>query len=181
MKGLEGWQLLYSSSEVQKTIWKMSEEIRNTSLSDRLIIIAILKGGCWTAYNLVNHLNNVDDLRIGHLGISSYGNGRKPDQMFVTSTLDLTFEDIHDADVWLVDDIHDTGATMRRSIEIVRLMQPRSLKTATLVNRIKKDGEKPTIAGFEYWGDEFLAGCGMGCGDLYRHYNSIYIVPNRGE
>lgn len=175
------WKTLYDQEKVRCVIRSMASKIlwAHTS-SEQLVIIAILKGGCWTAYNLVNELSGVNDLRIGHLGISSYGNGRRPDQPKITSTLDLSLEDVRGADVWLVDDIYDTGATMQRAREIVQLMQPNQIRTATLVQRIGADSG-PTISGFKYSGDQFLAGCGMGCGELYRHLNSIHIVPATGE
>lgn len=178
------WEVLYGQQQVKIAIRTIAARMFEDLLDagHRLVIIAVLKGGCWTVYNLVNELSGVEDLRIGHLGISSYGNGRKPDQMKVTSTLDLSIEDVQGADVWLVDDIYDTGATIHKAMEIVRLMQPSSLRTATLVRRVPSvDSCGPTISGFEYHGSQFLAGCGMGCGELYRHYNQIYVVPSTGE
>ncbi len=179
---LKDWEVLYNQYEVSRAIRKMADRIQHLSPSQRVVVIAILKGGCWTAYNLVDELSSVEDLRIGHLGISSYGTGRKPDQMKITSTLDLSPEDIQGADTWLVDDIYDTGGTMHKAQEVVRRMLPSSLRTATLVWRVPSvDSDGPSICGFEYHGNRFLAGCGMGCGELYRHYNEIYMVPPTGE
>ncbi len=150
-----------------------------------LVLIAVLKGGVWTTYRLLDALSlYYTDIRVGHMGISSYGNGRKPDQMKVTSTLDLSVEDVQGADVWLVDDIWDTGATMQKAKEIVGLMRPGILKTAVLVRRIGADPlyhDSPDVAGFRYRDNGFLAGCGMGCGEIHRHHDCVYIVPNEGE
>jgi len=178
------WRKLYSSSAVRRAInYDMRSEIMRMSPDQEktLVLIAILKGGVWTTYRLLDALSHYyKDIRVGHMGISSYGNGRKPDQMKVTSTLDLSVEDVRRADVWLVDDIWDTGATMLRAKEIVGLMHPDHLNTAVLVRRMSSDPlfkDRPDVAGFRYQDNKFLAGCGMGCGELNRHFDAIYMVP----
>lgn len=177
------WRMLYGASIVRRVInYDMRSAIMDLSPDPKrtLVLIAILKGGVWTSYRLMDALElYYEDIRIGHMGISSYGNGRRPDQMKITSTLDLSVEDVKDSDVWLVDDIWDTGATMAKAREIVSLMSPASLRSAVLVHRVKEsfDVGAPDVSGFRYNGDSFLAGCGMGCGELNRHFNAIYIVP----
>jgi hypoxanthine phosphoribosyltransferase len=185
----QDWSLLYSQIDVEEAIRNLRLNIAGEVLGrivgkipGTLVLIAILKGGLWTAYQILHHLDNyVKDVRIGHMGISSYGNGRQPDQMKVTSTLDLSIEDVQDSNVWIIDDIWDTGATMMKAFEIISLMKPAHLRTAALVHKINTTGVAelgPTIAGFRYTGDKFLAGCGMGCGEMYRHLSEIYEVPD---
>lgn len=177
------WTELYSSGEIYQVVTHtMPNKISQISSDQRkkLVLIAILKGGVWTTYHLLDGLCRFySDIRIGHMGISSYGNGRRPDQMKITSTLDLSVDDVKDANVWLIDDIWDTGQTMTKAKEIVKLMCPCSLNTAVLVHRDNPEGveERPDVRGLRYTGSEFLAGCGMGCGEKNRHLDSIYIVP----
>ena len=180
------WRTLYDSSKVRRAInYDMRSEVMRISPNQgkTLVLIAILKGGVWTTYRLLDALSlYYEDIRVGHMGISSYGNGRKPDQMKVTSTLDLSVEDVQGADVWLVDDIWDTGATMLRAKEIVSLMHPESLKTAVLVRRVRPEPlyqDSPDVAGFRYHDNGFLAGCGMGCGELHRHHDRVYRSKRR--
>lgn len=180
------WKLLYSSQEVDEVISKnMKSKILRFSPPNPnrpLVIIAILKGGVWAAYKLLDVLScYYKDIRVGHMGISSYGNGRHPDRMKITSTLDLSVEDVQDSEVWIVDDIWDTGATIRKAQDIIKLMKPAYLRTAVLVYRVvppvAPEYPSPDVVGFQYRDTGFLAGCGMGYGELYRHFNAIYEVP----
>jgi len=180
----KGWTILFDHDEVHEAIRRIRLSIIKKDEPKKLVLIAILKGGLWTAYQILRHMSNyVEDVRIGHMGISSYGNGRRPDQMKITSTLDLSIEDVKDENVWVIDDIWDTGATMKKAQEIIGLMNPSHLRTATLVHKVNTNscGEElsgPDVTGFRYIGNGFLAGCGMGCGELYRHYDEIYEVPD---
>jgi len=175
------WQEVYSSFEVTVALGKMSYQIRSGHQHPEipLVLVPILKGGVWTAYQLLDrlssHVEQCPDIRIGHMGISSYGNDRTPGKMKHTSTLDLDTEDFRGADVWIIDDIWDTGDTMGAAFERLSAVIG-SLNTAVLVHRRQFDSldAHPTVAGFIYDGPEFLAGCGMGIGELHRHHPSIY-------
>lgn len=177
------WVQLYSSHAVRCALHSMSKDIvASTEPTEPLVLISILKGGLWTAYQLLYHIADERqfDIRIGHMGISSYGDGRTPGKMKVVHTLDLDVEDVSGGHVWIIDDIWDTGGTMREAQRRVQLMQPGCIETATLVSRVTHSEKVgPSVCGFKYEGTGFLVGCGMGIGELDRHHSSIYVEAKR--
>jgi hypoxanthine-guanine phosphoribosyltransferase len=183
----DNWTKLYSSLEVQKNLDRMAVEMSLCTPSDKpLTLITILKGGLWTAYHLLYRLAGKyphPDIRIGHMGLSSYGNGRVPGEMKVTSTLDLDIKDLQDTYVWLIDDIWHTGQTLEEAKKRIKLMGAEIRGAGVLVFRNQGPSPAwngPGVYGFQYGGPEFLAGCGMGIGELHRHHPEIYREKNHG-
>lgn len=177
-----GWREVYTSLDVECALGRMSHAIRraHTDPVKPLVLVPILKGGLWTAYQLLNRLvsyvDQCPDIRIGHMGISSYGNDQIPGKMKHTYTLDLDTDDLRGSNVWLIDDIWDTGATLRAAWERIPTVYD-SLSTAVLVVRGTLETAKHLdVNGLAYAGSEFLAGCGMGIGELHRHHPSIYAA-----
>ncbi len=155
---------------IQADITQMALRIQSRE-QKRLCFIAIMKGGLFTAYNLYRYLRFEDDSIFGHLGLKSYGDGTKPRPLKITYPLDLSAKDMMGRNVWLIDDIYDTGATMQFADDLLDQYDIESLNSAVLVYK-KRDSSPPLSVGefgFCYEEDDFLVGCGMGIGEEYRY------------
>jgi len=188
---LDGWDQVFSEEDVQNAIGCLSYQIRTHHPSPEvpLVLVPILKGGLWTGYQLLNrlaaHMDQCPDIRIGHMGISSYGNKQISGPLKITHTLDLDNGDLHDSVVWLIDDIWHTGQTLQVAVDRIQAMNyDGQVRTATLVYRQAPTqlagytrSVCPDAYGLQYDGDAFLAGCGMGVGkngEEHRQHSSIY-------
>lgn len=176
---------VFSREEVSTALQNMAGSIRRLSCTvpqRPLVLISLLKGGLWTGYQLLNRIQPLvevfPDIRVGHMGISSYGGGTVPGEVKVTHTLDLSPSDLEGSVVWIVDDIWDSGNTMKVAMDRVKRLGGIDLYTCVLVYRYNGCApdfpNRPNIWGLKYEGSEFLAGCGMGMGELHRHHPSIF-------
>src|SRR5205085_1597106 len=80
--------------------------------------------------DLMRHLNL--PLRLDFIGVSSYGNGKESGDLVFTKELRL---DVRGRDVLIVDDILDTGKTMKRVLEKIRPLKPRRIKVCVLLDK----------------------------------------------
>jgi hypoxanthine phosphoribosyltransferase len=86
-------------------------------------------------------------------------------------------ERLEDRDVLVVDDIADEGATLRAVLEIVSLAEPRSVKTAVLVDKREHRSEPLSLdyVGFEV-GRGWVVGYGMDVEGECRELDWIGVV-----
>ena len=78
--------------------------------------------------------------------------------------------DITGRDVLLVDDIFDTGHTLTEVMELMRGLNPTSLRSAVLLNKTGKQEVdwRPDFVAFDI-PDEFVVGYGLDYNDQYRN------------
>jgi len=156
-----------------------------------LAIIAVLKGGAYTAYEILKLLDNVyleedypnerPDVVIGHIGLESYGEEMKSQgEVKLMTPLDLSRKDIYRRNVVIIDDCIETGSTLEEAKKIIIGYKPQQIYTAVLVDKVssrEKAGAKvPDIVGWQYSGNGFLVGVGMGAGEKYRGLSSLCEV-----
>ena len=79
-------------------------------------------------------------------------------------------QDIENYHVVLVEDIIDTGRTIKEVVEVLNDRSPLSLEVITLVDKpeCRMVEFKPDQALFTV-GDVYVIGCGMDCGEHYRN------------
>lgn len=183
------WELQYTSQQVQYALQDMTNMIVGSSDQKHpLVLVLLLKGGLWTGYNILNLITTMFsgyfvDIRIGHMGLSSYGDQKVPGDVKVVHTLDLDVKDLEESTIWIIDDIWDTGNTMKTACDRVRRMGGTDLNTGVLVYRcggqVQTPPNGPNVYGFKYEGEEFFAGCGMGIGEQHRYHPELYIEKSK--
>ena len=154
------------SSEVNKAISLMANSIAHkTPKVENIVFILILKGGLYVGMKLLDLFPNNP---FGLIGFSSYGKGTEPRKITYTSMLDLSPDYLKGKDVWLIDDVAQTGATFTMATRVLVTVGVRSIHTAALVRKTKYGKFEPDVIGVRYNEDKFLVGCGMGLGEEYR-------------
>ena len=113
-------------------------------------------------------------LRLDFIGVSSYGDGTESRKLVFTKELKL---DVANRDVLLVDDILDTGKTLRAVINKLNGMTPRQVRTCVLLSKkARREYDIPAdYIGFEI-PDEFVVGYGLDYAEKYRNLPSIGIL-----
>jgi len=84
--------------------------------------------------------------------------------------------------VLVVEDIVDTGKTMVKLLEILKQVEPASVKVASLaLKRTPKSiGYVPDYVGFEV-PDKFIVGCAFDYNENYRDLNHVCIINDFGK
>jgi len=180
-------------SSVDVAMMKMAKKIYQIGFP--LAIVAILKGGAYTAYEVLKLLNTIEagstikfpvqeewrDIVIGHIGLESYGDEMKSrGEVKLMTPLDLSRDCIRGRKVVIIDDCIETGVTLNEAERILMGYNPLEISTAVLVDkatlRMRNNMKLPDIVGWTYIGEGFLAGCGMGAGERYRELSTICEV-----
>ncbi len=133
------------------------------------MIVGVLNGTFPFVADLVRAMDSVVETEF--LALSRFGEGGR-----VRVTHDVGI-DLFDRDVVLVEDIVDTGLTLRTLLAQLAARRPRSLTTVTLLDkRPRRLVEVPVdLVGFEI-GDEFVVGYGMDWEGLHRNLPDIHVV-----
>jgi len=156
-----------------------------------LAIVAVLKGGAYTAYEVLKLLDYIyverdhnpnkvrPDIVIGHIGLESYGDAMKSQgEVKLMTPLDLSRDCIRGRKVVIIDDCIETGNTLDEAIKIISGYDPLEIYTAVLVDKValRMMRRAPDIVGWSYTGKGFLVGCGMGAGEKYRGLPDLHEV-----
>ena len=150
---------------------KISDDYRGSDKN--LILIAILKG---SVVFLSDLMRNIDiDLNIDFMVVSSYGASTESSgNIKIIKDLDIN---IRDYDLLIVEDILDSGRTLSKLIDILKMRDPKSLKVCTLLD---KPDRRVCNVDLDYCGfvipDEFIVGYGLDFDEKYRNLPYIGIL-----
>lgn len=165
---------LYSSKQILNRVLELGEEISEKYINKDPIFIGVLNGSFIFLADLLR-LTTVD-CEIDFVKVRSYA-GKKS-----SGTIQLLKDissDIKDRDVIIVEDIIDTGLTIKFLRERVLGASPRSVAIATLLH-------KPGIAKFDFPIDfigfeiphKYVVGYGLDYNQKMRHLDGIYYIPD---
>jgi len=182
-------KLVLSQFEVNCAVKSIVECLEKRDIGN-LCFISILKGGLYTTHLILQQLTEQikKNILLGNLGLSSYQeNINTEGKISITYPLDLTAEQLKNKNIWIIDDIFDSGLTMMHAKSIIKRKKGfNSIQTLTLVRKVnpeiklfEKEEDLPDIIGFEYEGSGFLVGCGMGKGEQYRCLGQLYKLEPR--
>lgn len=164
--------VLIGETEIAARVRELAAELERDFAGKDLLVVALLTGTVPFLADLIRHI--ALPMRLDFMGVSSYGNNTAPGELVFTKELRL---EACDRDVLLVDDILDTGRTLRAVIDKLKALQPRSLKTCVLLE--KKSRRTETIPadyiGFEA-PDEFVIGYGLDYAERYRNLPFIGVL-----
>jgi hypoxanthine phosphoribosyltransferase len=166
---------LINESQLQKRISEIARELDNDFKGEELVVICVLKGSFMYYADLLRALNL--DVKCEFYGLSSYGDSTKSSGQ-VRMTLDIN-SNIEGKNVLVVEDIVDTGLTMKYLLTNLQSRKPKKLKTTALLYKPEAIKEKCQIdyVGFEI-GNEFVVGYGLDFQGYYRNLPYIASVQN---
>lgn len=165
--------ILIAEAEVRSRIRQLGDEISQFyryQQTDKLIIVGLLRGSFMFMADLVREINL--PVEIEFMTTSSYGSGMTTNHdVKISKDLD---GDIKGEHVLIVEDIIDTGYTLQKVREILKLRDPASLRICTLLDKpSRREVEVPVDwIGFSI-PDEFVVGYGIDYAQ--RHRNLGYI------
>jgi len=175
-----------SRRDVDDSMKKMASLIHD--IDEPIALIAILKGGAYVTYRILDLMHQIDDrmdIVIGHIGLESYGDGTKScGEVKLMTPLDISRNVLRNRNIVILDDCVETGKTIKEAKKIIYPYNPLTISTAVLVDKITLRAQagvhEPDIVGWKYEGEGFLVGCGMGAGEKFRGFPGIYEVILEG-
>ncbi len=136
------------------------------------VFIGVLKGCVFFFTDLTRRIRH--SLEIDFIQVSSYG-ASTTSSGSVVLVKDITV-DVRDRDVYLVEDIVDTGTTLTDVIRLIEARHPRSIQVVSLLSKPSRRQVEVEIAflGTEIE-DLFVVGYGLDYAERYRNVPEIHV------
>lgn len=166
-------KVLVDEDAIKERLRALGEEISAAYEGRDLAVIAIINGAIIFVADLIRQLKL--SIQLDCVRVSSYRDETKPIQK--PEIIDKVRLDLSGVDVLVIDDILDTGNTLKRVCEILQSMGPSSLKTCVLLDK-QTSRSVDFEADFVGFGipDEFVVGYGLDFAERYRNLSSIGIL-----
>ncbi|EPY2274905.1 hypoxanthine phosphoribosyltransferase [Clostridium sporogenes] len=166
-------KILISKEKIQNKINELGEQISKDYDGKDLMLIGILKGSVPFMADLLKRITI--PCTMDFMAVSSYGNSTTSSGV-VRILKDLDFE-IEGKDILIVEDIIDSGITLKYLLENLRARKPASINIACLLNKEERRKAKIDV---HYLGfnvpDYFLVGFGLDFAEKYRNLPYIGIL-----
>jgi hypoxanthine phosphoribosyltransferase len=167
-----------SQAQLERVIATLGEEL-NADLEGRdPVFVCILKGAVYFFTALTARLRRsvvVDFVQVASYGATTESAGT------VTLIKDITV-DIAGKDVYVVEDIVDTGLTLADVLALLRARHPRSVQVVALLSKPsrRKVDVKVDFVGLEIE-DRFVVGFGLDFAERFRNLPEIWEFASEGE
>ena len=160
-------KIILSAEQIHSRIQEVAKDI-NQHYQDsvrEIILITLLDGAIVFTADLIRHISV--PLRLDCLRVSSYGDSTNPET--APRILGSLKSDVQDKHVLLVDDILDTGNTMKKVFNEVSSKNPASLMTCVFLDKPERreNNFQADWSGFNI-PDEFVVGYGLDYAGRYR-------------
>jgi len=164
-------KVLFNEEQIAKRVKELGEEISKDYEGNDLVVISLLRGSFVFAADLVRAITV--PVNIDFMTTSSYGYSQKTSG--IVEIINDIRTDIKDKDVLIVDDIMDSGNTMKEVVDYIGKKGPRSVKTCVMLDKpSRREADiSPDYVGFTI-PDVFIVGYGLNYGDFYRNIPYIF-------
>ena len=173
MKLAEELEMLFSQEQIALRVRDLGAQIERDHRGQDLVLVGVLKG----AFVFISDLARAIDLplAVDFINLSSYGEATESSGVVkITSDLSRPIEGKH---VIIVEDIVDTGLTMRYLLDNLATRHPASVKICAL---LQKPSRARTRIPIQYLGftapDLFVVGYGLDAEERFRNIPFIGVV-----
>lgn len=157
--------VLVSRERLQARVREMAAEVSTDYAGRDILVIGVLKGAVFFTADLVREMSIPCEMDF--MAVSSYGSATHSSGVVrITKDLDAPIEGRH---VLLVEDIVDSGRTLRYLLRNLAAREPASLEVCALLSKPAADSLdlRTRYVGFRL-PDVFVIGYGLDAGERYR-------------
>lgn len=164
-------EILFTREDILTRVREVGLKITEDYKGKKLMVVSLLKGSFIFTADLVREIDA--PVKIEFMATASYGHGEESSGS-VNILYDIN-EKIEGYDVLVVDDIADTGLTMKFVLNHLKTKNPKSIKSCVLLD---KPSRRKTELEADYVGfsipDKFIVGYGLNYGDYYRNIPYVF-------
>ena len=165
--------VLITEEDINKRIAELGAQISRDYAGRSVHLVSVLRGGVFFTCELAKRITV--PVSIDFMSVSSYGNDTKSSGIVkVVKDLD---DSIVGKDVLVVEDIVDSGRTLRYLLDNLKARGPKSLALCTLLD---KPDRRVVDVDVDYTGfqieDKFVVGYGLDYAQKYRNLPYIGVV-----
>ena len=165
--------VVLTEEQIHGRVAELAEEISADYGDEPLLVIAVLRGAVMFVADLARHMTT--PVEIDFMAVSSYGSSTKSSGVVrIIKDLDEAIDERH---VLVVEDILDTGLTLKYLLRNLASRGPRTLEVCTLLSKVGKQRVPISCkyVGFEI-PDEFVVGYGLDYAERYRNLPYIGVL-----
>lgn len=170
-------KVLLPEAKIKKRIREMAQQIRKDFPDEPLLLVGVLKGAVFFLADLARQIPG--EVSFDFIAVSSYGkDSRSSGQVKLNKDLDSSIEG---KTVIVVEDILDTGLTLRYLLSVLQQRKPKNLRVAVLLDKVER---RLTDVRADYVGfaipNEFVVGYGLDFAERYRNLADVQILSLPG-
>lgn len=169
------WETLCSQKDIDERVAELGATISKDYEGERIHVISLLTGSFIFAADLVRNITV--PLKVSFVKTSSYGHGTQSSGEVKIE--EMIKEDVAGEHILIVDDITDSGITMKKVLEYFAEKNAASIRSCVLLDKPSRrvvEVEADYI-GFEIE-DKFVVGYGLNFGDYYRNIPYVFAVTD---
>ena len=173
----ENISVLISEEKIKNRIHEIAMQLNEKYKGEKVTIVCTLKGAFVFAADLVRELDI--DIRMEFISASSYKGTESTGTLVMKQSVD---KPITNENVIVVEDILDTGRTLKHLSEYFKKQQPKSLMLVTLLDKPDRrvTDIQCDIVGFTI-PDKFVVGYGLDYDQQYRNLPYIGVINVQQE
>lgn len=164
---------LFTEDDIHQMCVKLGKQLTADYAGKKPLVVGALKGAIYFLTDVTRQMDVAHQLDF--LDVSSYGNGFESTGKIKVVT-DLS-ADVKDRDVLIIEDIVDTGLTLKYMKNLIKQRGAKSVKCCALLN---KDARRTTDVTVDYYGskvgNEFVVGYGLDFLNMYRNIPYIGVL-----
>ena len=160
-------EILIPEATLQQRIKELGAEISRDYQDQEILLVCILRGGVIFLSDLVRSITT--PIMLDFMAVASYGIGARKSEGKARITLDIN-TDIRDRNVLLIEDIVDSGHTIKAVMELLETRRPCSIRVCTLLDKAER---REVSVPIHYCGfvipDKFIFGYGLDLDEYCRN------------
>jgi hypoxanthine phosphoribosyltransferase len=165
--------IVLAEDEIRQRVAELGAQISEDYRDEPILLIAVLRGAALFVADLARSISS--PVELDFMAVSSYGSSTKSSGVVrIIKDLDEGIEDRH---VLVIEDILDTGLTLKYLLKNLASRKPRSLEVCTLLS---KQGKQRVPISCKYIGfdvpDEFVVGYGLDYAERYRNLPYVGVL-----
>ena len=165
--------ILVNEADIKKMVVQLGQRITNDYEGKEIMVICILKGAVVFCADLIREIKV--PLKLDFMALSSYGTSTQSSgAVQILKDLESSVEGRH---LLIIEDIVDTGLTLKYLIGILNARGPASIKTCVFLD--KPERRKVDVK-IDYAGigipDAFAVGYGLDYAENYRHLPYVAVL-----
>jgi len=171
-------RILIDEETLESRINELAKEITKEFEGEQLTLICILKGSVYFFADLTRKIDL--DTRVEFIRISSYEGENSTGNINFKLKLD---EPVTGKNILIVEDIVDTGHTLKELIKYLKEQEPKKMKLCTLLDKPSRREEKDInidFLGFTI-NNHFVIGYGLDYDEKYRTIPTVNCIPSSLE
>lgn len=166
-------KVLYSQDDIHAITARLGTELKRDYAGKNPLVVCILKGAVMFMTDLVREID--DYMELDFMDVSSYGDATESSgEVKIIKDLDAS---VKDRNVLIVEDIVDTGRTLKYLTDIFKTRQAKSVRICALMD--KPEGRVVDVQA-DYVGttvpNEFVVGYGLDYAERYRNLPYIGVL-----